>query len=324
MLRAPENTVPWTLSIGTLLATGLALGAGPTLLVATLIWLGSALVTLAVTARSSRSGLLAVPAVGAAAALACSLAADLSSVVGFAVAAVLVLVTGWLLDPAAVSYPESRMAGELTAVGLAATAVAAGWHRVQGAGPAAGQAGLLAAATALGIVAMLSARRRWWGWLMLACLVVFSWIEAAEHQLHAPEAYTVPAGLLMLGLGWQAARREPQTSSWLTFGPALAVLTVPSLMLVLREPLTWRALAVASVAVAITLSAPHHRLQAPTLIGAAELAALAVRELGPYALALPRWAVIGAVGLLLLAVGVSWEDRLANLRHTQRRLAGMR
>jgi hypothetical protein len=93
---------------------------------------------------------------------------------------------------------------------------------------------------------------------------------------------------------------------------------------VLREPLTWRALAVASVAVAITLSAPHHRLQAPTLIGAAELAALAVRELGPYALALPRWAVIGAVGLLLLAVGVSWEDRLADLRQTQRRLAGMR
>jgi hypothetical protein len=88
--------------------------------------------------------------------------------------------------------------------------------------------------------------------------------------------------------------------------------------------LSWRALAVALAAAAGTLSAPRHRMQAPTLIGAAELAALAVRELGPYALALPRWAVIGAVGLLLLGVGVSWENRLADLRHTQRRLAGMR
>lgn len=321
LLRAPDDTLPWTLSIGTMLAAGLTLGARPTVLVATLIWLGAALVTLAVAARYRRPGLLIVPAVAEVSALACAPAADLSSLIGFAATAVLVLVTGrWLLDPDA----ESRLSAELAAVGLAAMAVAAGWHRVQPAGAAPAQAGLLAAATALGIVAMLSARRRWWGWLMLACLTVVSWIEAAEHQVHAPEAYTVPAGLLMLGLGWWVARRESQTSSWLTLGPGLAVLTAPTLMLALREPLSWRALAVALLALAVTLAAAQHRLQAPTLIGAAELAVLAVRELGPYALALPRWAVIGAVGLLLLVVGVSWEDRLADLRHTKRRLAAMR
>ena len=323
VLRAPDGVLPWTLSIGTLLATGTVLNGGPTLLVATLLWTGSALITLAVAARFSSAGLLAGPVAGMAFTLACSLAADLTSLIGFAAMATLALIIGrWL--PAAVSHSPRRSATELTAVGLAAVAVAAGWHRIQPSGTADLQAGLLAAAIALGIVAALSARRRWWGWLALACLTGWSWVEAAAHEWHAPEPYSVTAGLLMLGLGWRAARRSARTSSWLAFGPALAVLTVPSALLALREPLTWRALAVALVAAAITLAGAHRRLQAPTLLGAAELAALVARELGPYALALPRWVLIGALGLLLLGLGVSWEDRLANLRHTQRTLARMR
>ena len=75
---------------------------------------------------------------------------------------------------------------------------------------------------------------------------------------------------------------------------------------------------------AATANGPRYRWQAPLLIGAAELALLAVAEIGPSALALPRWISIGAVGLLLLAIGISWEDRLADLRQAQHRLAGMR
>ena len=71
------------------------------------------------------------------------------------------------------------------------------------------------------------------------------------------------------------------------------------------------------------LAGAHRRLQAPLLIGAGELTALVLRELGPYALALPRWAAIGAAGVLLLSIGITWESRLAELHRARHRLATM-
>ena len=43
-----------------------------------------------------------------------------------------------------------------------------------------------------------------------------------------------------------------------------------------------------------------------------------------YAEALPRWITLGAVGLALLTVGVTWEARLRNLQTAKRYLSGLR
>jgi len=64
------------------------------------------------------------------------------------------------------------------------------------------------------------------------------------------------------------------------------------------------------------------RLQAPATIGGVTLLVLALNTLGPVAARLPRWATIGAAGLLLLWLGATAERRLTELRHLRDRYQG--
>jgi hypothetical protein len=63
---------------------------------------------------------------------------------------------------------------------------------------------------------------------------------------------------------------------------------------------------------------------APFVAGAITTGVLAVRHLGPVVDALPRWISLGSVGILLLLVGVSWEQRRRNLTAAGRYLATLR
>ena len=67
------------------------------------------------------------------------------------------------------------------------------------------------------------------------------------------------------------------------------------------------------------------RLQAPVVIGGGGLAVDAVVQLSPYLAdlyaAVPRWTAIGAVGLLLLGLGATYERRLRDVRLLQKRLS---
>lgn len=210
---------------------------------------------------------------------------------------------------------------ELGAVGQLFLAVVAGCYR--GNPTTAIELGLLAGAVATALVAATSPSRRWWAWLSATALTGAIWIQAATLQLTAPEPYTLPAGALLVAVGIRARRLAAERSTWPVYGPGLLVLTLPSLVLAWTEPLSWRAAAVGLTALLILLTGANRRLQAPLLIGAGELAVLVLRELGPYALAVPRWAAIGAAGVLLLAVGVTWESRLADLHRARHRLATM-
>ncbi len=68
----------------------------------------------------------------------------------------------------------------------------------------------------------------------------------------------------------------------------------------------------------MTRAGAHRRLQAPLLLGGAVLAAVALHELAPYVVqvagALPRWVPPALAGLLLLAVGATYEKRLRDAR----------
>jgi hypothetical protein len=50
-------------------------------------------------------------------------------------------------------------------------------------------------------------------------------------------------------------------------------------------------------------------------------AAHALRLLGPYAAALPRWLVLAAAGALLLGVGATYEQRLRDVAGLRSRYA---
>jgi hypothetical protein len=298
------------------------LGSQPSVLIATLTWLAAAVLTAALVGLLRDRFLALAPAVALAAALLTAPASDLASLIAFGTGAMLLIVLGSRLNDE--EHPDANTVIELGAIAQLFVAVAAGTHRVQPGDGTPAVAGLLVCATVFAIGALLSPSRRWWQWPALVAVTAASWIEAASHQVHAVELYSVPLGVLVLAFGVRAGRRDRALPSWLGYGPGLLVATVPTTMIALEQPLTWRTSAACLAALVILGVGYRRQLQAPLLIGATELAMLVLREAAPYALSMPRWAGIGALGLLLLAVGISWENRLGNLRRAHRQLAGMR
>ena len=321
-------TGPVLAGLTSAIAAALAMTAHPSLIAGTGLWLAAAGLGL-LAARRAEPALLAAPGFALVLAELTGLRSDLAGLLAFSGGAVLVVAAGRLpvpvdAEPPVSAGPDWRAAVEVAAIAQFGVAAAALCHRFAPADGSPAVAGLLAAAGAFAIGATLSRPRRWWLWPALAAVTAASWIEAASRHLHAPEFYSVPIGLLVLAFGVRATRQRPKVSSWWDLGPGLLILTVPSLVVALDDPLSWRVIATALVALAAVLFGSRLRLQAPLLIGAGELALLVLRELGPYAYALPRWAVIGAVGVLLLGVGVTWENRVGNLRRLRRELTGMR
>jgi len=164
-------------------------------------------------------------------------------------------------------------------------------------------------------------RYRWAGSAALGIAYV---LRLVASDVEVVEAYTVPFGLALIVAGLVALRRRADTSSAVALGPALTLLLLPSLPQALDAPTSLRAglLALgAAVAVGVGL---WRQWNAPFVAGAAVLALVVVANLGPYALALPRWVLIAVAGALLLGVGVTWEDRVRDGRSVARRLTGMR
>lgn len=308
----------WIAAVAGPAALAIWLNVHPPLLVATLGWL---LLALAGVLLARRDGwLLAIPGLLLALALVTALASEPTTILAFAAGAGAALAAGrWL----ARDVPALRQACELAAVAQLFVLIAAGFSLGTPERWTPTVAGLLGCAAVLGVVAARSPIRRWWFWPAVSAVIVAGWIEAGVHSMHAPELYSTPVGLLALLFGVQVARREPTSPSWLVLGPGLLILTVPLVAPALREPLSWRALALGVIALLSLLVGARLKLQAPLVIGAAELALLVITELSPYALGLPRWVVIGTLGVLLLTLGVTWESRLANLRSARRVIGDM-
>ena len=170
--------------------------------------------------------------------------------------------------------------------------------------------------------------RRFLLWLGLAQVEAALWAWLASAGVHAPEPYTVPAAAVLLVVGWRRSRRPPPVCSWITYGPALAVLLVPSLVAVWQLPGWARPLVLGVVAAAIALAGGRARLIAPLLLGGAVVILDAGHELAPavqqLAGVLPRWVPIAVIGVVLLVVGATYEARLRDLGRIRTALGGMR
>jgi hypothetical protein len=139
-----------------------------------------------------------------------------------------------------------------------------------------------------------------------------------------PEAYTLPAAGVALLAGWLAARTRPTLHSWSAYGPALLAGFGPTLAVVLAvpgEPVRRLALGLAGVAVVVAGSV--RRRQAPVVVGAAALALLALHEAVLLWDLLPRWIPLGAAGLLLVGLAVTYERRRRDLRRLRTAVGGM-
>ncbi|MFJ6393143.1 SCO7613 C-terminal domain-containing membrane protein [Streptomyces sp. NPDC091972] len=160
--------------------------------------------------------------------------------------------------------------------------------------------------------------RRLLGYAATALFVLATWVRLAAWEIDIPEAYTVPVTIPALLVGHLRRRRVPETSSWTAYGPGLAATLLPSLVMAWDDPDWTRPLLLGLAALSLTLMGGGHSLQAPLVLGGSVLTLDALHELAPYIVqvadALPRWVPLALAGLLLLALGASYERRIRDVR----------
>jgi hypothetical protein len=258
----------------------------------------------------------------------CALAACAALAAGLpawqAALAVLAVVAAaqWAAARLARPHPELSLAIEMAGWAAAVAAAALG---IRGSGHS---SVVLTVTGTLCLCVALRPGRRFLLWPGLAQgeAALCGWLVSAG--VHAPEPYTVPAAAVLLAAGWRRSRRSPRLSSWACYGPGLALLLLPSLVAVWLLPGWARPLVLGLAAAGITLAGGRARLLAPLLLGGATVVLDAGHELAPavrqLAGLLPRWVPIAAIGLVLLAVGATYEARLRDLGRLRAALGRMR
>jgi hypothetical protein len=161
--------------------------------------------------------------------------------------------------------------------------------------------------------------RRAASWAGLVLLTAASWDRLWIEGVHVPEAYAAPVAVITLVLGHLRRRRDPSTGSWRAYGTGLSFAFAATVWQLFTDPGLTRPVLLAVAGLVVLLAGVGERLQAPLAIGATVLAVDGLVQFGPVAAALPKWATIGAAGLLVIAVGVTYEDRrrdVARLRES--------
>jgi hypothetical protein len=171
---------------------------------------------------------------------------------------------------------------------------------------------------------IINASRRilaWPGGLLLAAA---TWVRLAQIGVHAPEAYTLPSALVLVAVGVWRLRREDEAATLTFLAPGLTLATVPSLIATFDDPYSLRALLLGAACLGLVLAGVTLRWSAPLVVGACVGTVLVLRELAPYAAAVPTWVTIGLSGTVLTLVGITWESRMRDVRTASRYLASLR
>ena len=215
--------------------------------------------------------------------------------------------------------PDPRRSRAALEIGTAIAAVALG-----GAGilrSPTGQESVWAAVylTVAGVVAsvhsLLQADRHALRWVGGALLAAASWVRLWDLGVSAPEAYTLPSAVALLLVGLDHLRRTPSSNTMTAMVPGLALALVPTLLWTLYEPPGLRALLLGIGCLLLVMAGARLGWTAPLVLGAAAGALLVLRLGAPYVGdAVPRWVLIGAAGVLLTALGATWERRLSEAR----------
>uniref|UniRef100_UPI0035615286 SCO7613 C-terminal domain-containing membrane protein n=1 Tax=Nocardioides sp. TaxID=35761 RepID=UPI0035615286 len=136
--------------------------------------------------------------------------------------------------------------------------------------------------------------------------------------------YTLPSAVALVLVGLYRLRMSADVPTSTALLPGLALATVPSLLWVLEDPVSIRALILGVACLALLLFGAAARWHAPVLVGAVVGGLVVVRELAPYAAQTPQWVLIGAAGAVLIGSGITWESRMRDLRNAAAYLGRLR
>ena len=223
---------------------------------------------------------------------------------------------GLLAAPLA-RHTSTRVALESAAAALAV--VATGYSL----DPVTSAMALTIVGTAVCVIAVTTRDRDLFGWLGAVALGFATVIRVVE-DVQAPELYTLPAAVLLIAVGAWRLHTDRESSSFRALGSGLTLALLPSLLLALGDPVSVRGALIAAAGVLVLAAGVLLRLGAPFALGALTTGILALRHLEPVAEAVPRWIVLGGVGLALLVVGITWEARRRDLDNARRYLTALR
>jgi hypothetical protein len=148
------------------------------------------------------------------------------------------------------------------------------------------------------------------------------WALLVSRNETAVEAYSLPLAAIALIVGFLAMRRDPSLTSWIGYGPALVAAFGPSLAVVLPvagDP--WRRLGLGIAGLVVVVAGSVRRRKASVVIGGAVLIVVALHELTQVWTSLPLWLPIGAGGAILVALAITYERRLRDLRTLRSRIS---
>ncbi len=180
---------------------------------------------------------------------------------------------------------------------------------------------------ACGLLALGYSTLRGRGWASVAGVLLCSaatWTVSADASVDVVEVYTLPLAALALGVGGVRLRRHPRAPSWTTVGPGVSAALLPSAVASVSDDGLTRPLLVLLAAVMTTLVGTRLRWQAPVVTGSLAAAVVAVSQLGPYAVAAPRWISLALAGAVLLSLGARYEQRRRDARGAASWLAALR
>jgi hypothetical protein len=180
------------------------------------------------------------------------------------------------------------------------------------------------AGTGVVVLGLTSSRRTWYRWVGSGLLGVAYVLRLAASNVDVVEAYTLPFAAFLLIVGLWAMSKEPDVGSVRALLPGVALALLPSLPQALDEPTGLRALLLGAAAAIALAVGTWRRWQVPFVAGAIVLALLTVANLGPVALAVPRWTLLAAAGVVFGGAGITWEDRVRDGRAAIRYVGSMR
>lgn len=231
-------------------------------------------------------------------------------------------VTGLLIASTPLrSWPGRRAVEAACAVTGSVGLAYAAWHDVD---PSWQAVAWLLVGAGLVLLSFVTPDRSWFRWLGSGAIGVAYVLRLVASDVTLVEAFTLPFGLVLLAGGMWAIRRPDAPSSLTALGPAVSLILLPSLPQALDEPGSVRGLALFVAALLMVLAGVRQGWRLPFMAGSVVLALLAVANIGPYAWAVPRWVLIAGAGALLLAVGVTWEDRVRDGRKLATYVRAMR
>ncbi|MCX4992225.1 MULTISPECIES: SCO7613 C-terminal domain-containing membrane protein [unclassified Streptomyces] len=317
--RTQPQPAPLVLALLTSLSLAfLALASEP----ATLTVLAALTALFAAAALRPGPGPVAAPAsLGYATALACATGTSLGWQPQHIALLVLVVPVVAALSAARVDDVPTRVSVEVTGAVAGLVAVALTVTDPAMLATVLALCGVIAAGTAV------REDRRPVGYAATALFVMAAWVRLAAWGVGSPEAYTLPVTVPALLVGALRRRRDTAVSSWTAYAPGLSVTLVPSLLAAWGDAYWQRPLLLGAAALAVTLLGARHRLQAPLVLGGSVLALDALHELAPYIVqvvdALPRWMPPALAGLVLLALGATYEQRIRDARRVREVLGRM-